>query len=108
MKNYDQPKGYPANPPPSLSWRAGDKRSSTRLGNILGSAMLAAAWTFDYALPLTAITAYRLIPDQTRGRLFGGPSASQASVAALRTAGGGGWAIIRAAASNHPPRPPLP
>lgn len=105
MKNFDRPKGYPANPPPSLSWRAG---SSTRLGDALGSAMRAAAWSFDYALPLAAISAYRLIPDQARGRLFGGPSASLASVAALRLARGGGWAIIRAAASNHPPRPSLP
>lgn len=105
MSTFDRPKGYPANPPPSLSWRAGD---STRLGNVLGSAMRAAAFTFDYALPLAAISAYRLIPDQSRGRLFGGPSASLASVAALRVARGGGWAIIKAAASNHPPRPELP
>ena len=83
-------------------------RKSTRLGNALGTVMRTAAFTFDYALPLAAISAYRLIPDDRRGRLFGGPSASLAAVASLRRQGGGGWEIIRIAASNHPPRPHLP
>ena len=83
-------------------------KPSTPAGNALGSAMRAAARVFDYALPLAAITAYRLIPDRRRGQLCGGPSASLAAVARLRAAGGGGWEIIRAAASNHPPRPTLP
>lgn len=83
-------------------------RTSTTLGNALGGAMRTAAYVFDYALPLTAITAYRLIPAGARGRLFGGPSASLSAVSMLRQAGGGGWVIIRAAASNHPKRPPLP
>ena len=78
---------------------------STRLGNALGTAMRATAFAFDYALPLAAISAYRLIPDERRHRLFGGPSASLAVVAALRSSRGGGWGLIRAAASNHPPRP---
>ena len=81
---------------------------STRLGNTLGTAMRAAALAFDYALPLAAVTAYRLIPDAVRGRAFGGPSASLAAVAALHRARGGGWEIIRAAASNHPDRPHMP
>lgn len=83
-------------------------KESTALGNALGNAMRAAAYVFDYALPLSAITTYRLIPDSVRGSLFGGPSASLAAVSALRQAGGSGWVIIRAAASNHPKRPPLP
>ena len=83
-------------------------RPSTRLGDMLGAAMRAAAWTFDYALPLAAVSAYRLIPDDTRGRVFGGPSASLAAVGEIRAAGGAGWQVIRAAASNHPPRPTLP
>ena len=84
------------------------RRPSTRLGNSLGTAMRAAAWTFDYALPLAAVTAYRLIPDDTRGRMFGGPSVSLAIVGEIREEGGAGWQIIRLAASNHPPRPTLP
>ncbi len=83
-------------------------RESTRLGNMLGSAMRVAAWTFDYALPLGAMSAYRLISDERRGRMFGGPSASLAAVSSLRRQGGGGWEITRIAASNHPPRPTLP
>jgi hypothetical protein len=85
-----------------------ESRSSTRLGNALGGAMRGAAFVFDYALPLVAVSAYRLIPDARRGQLFGGPSASLDVVRTVRQAGGGGWAAIRAAASNHPPRPPLP
>ena len=84
------------------------RKPSTRAGNALGSAMRSAAWLFDYALPLAAVTAYRLIPDRRRGALFGGPSASLAAIGHLRAAGSGGWQVIRAAASNHPPRPPLP
>jgi hypothetical protein len=83
-------------------------RPSTRAGDALGSAMRGAAWVFDYALPLAAVSAYRLIPDERRGKMFGGPSASLAAVAQLRRAGGGGWQIIRIAASNHPDRPRLP
>ena len=83
-------------------------RPSTALGNALGTAARATCWTLDYALPLAAITAYRLIPDAARGTMFGGPSASLATVSAIRHAGGGGWMSIRAAMSNHPPRPPLP
>ena len=74
----------------------------------MGTAMRGAAVLFDYALPLAAISAYRLIPDKQRGDLFGGPSASLAAIAQLRAAGSGGWEIIRIAASNHPPRPHLP
>ena len=70
--------------------------------------MRSAAWVFDYALPLTAVTAYRLIPDSTRGSLFGGPSASLHTVGQIRRAHGAGWTFIRIAASNHPPRPELP
>lgn len=81
---------------------------STRLGNALGTAMRAAAFAFDYALPLAAVSAYRLIPDERRRRLFGGPSASLTAVAMIRRARGGGWQAIRAAASNHPDRPQLP
>lgn len=81
---------------------------STRLGNMLGSAMRAAAWTFDYAIPLGCVSAYRLIPDHVRGQMFGGPSASMNAVRTMRGLGGGGWSAIRAAASNHPDRPPLP
>jgi hypothetical protein len=62
----------------------------------------------DYALPLAAISAYRLIPDGVRGRAFGGPSASLSAVSVLRSARGGGWQVIKLAASNHPPRPQLP
>lgn len=78
---------------------------STRLGNALGAAMRGSAWALDCALPLAAVSAYRLIPDGARSRMFGGPSASLATVAAIRRAHGGGWQAIRAAASNHPPRP---
>lgn len=82
--------------------------SSTRLGHLMCGAMKAAAFTFDYALPLAAISAYRLIPDGTRGRMFGGPSASFSAVRALRAAGGGGWQIISLAARDnggyHPDR----
>ena len=85
-----------------------DPLPSTRIGNLMGTAMRSAAYAFDYALPLTAITAYRLIPDSLRGYLFGGVSASLSAVGMLRTQGGGGWQIIQMAASNHPPRPPLP
>ena len=84
------------------------KKESTALGNVLGTAMRTSAYLFDYALPLIAVTTYRLIPDGTRGDLFGGPSASLAVVGKLRLAGGGGWSLIRAAASNHPKRPKLP
>jgi hypothetical protein len=80
-------------------------KESTRAGNALGSMMRAAAFTLDYALPLAAVSAYRLIPASTRGRLFGGPSASLAAVAEIRVLGGAGWQVIRAAASNHPDRP---
>lgn len=83
-------------------------RESTRTGNALGSAMRSAAYIFDYMLPLTAVSAYRLIPDARRQQLFGGPSASLGTIRALRAARGGGWQLIRLAASNHPPRPPLP
>ena len=83
-------------------------KPSTRAGNALGTAMRAAAHTFDYVLPLAAISAYRLVPDRTRGVMFGGPSASLDTVRALRQAKGGGWALIRLAASNHPTRPKLP
>lgn len=83
-------------------------KQSTRLGDALGGAMRASAYLFDYAVPLIAITTYRLIPDRTRGSMFGGPSASLATVGKLRIAGGGGWSLIRMAASNHPDRPHLP
>ena len=83
-------------------------RQSTKAGNVLGSLMIRAAWTFDYALPIAAISAYRLIPDRARGSLFGGPSASRDTLNAIRAAGGNGWEFIKIAASNHPPRPALP
>jgi hypothetical protein len=79
-------------------------KPSTRLGNALGTAMRSSAWVFDYALPLAAISAYLLIPDEHRGRMFGGPSAGRAARALLRSQRSGGWEIIRNAASNHPDR----
>jgi hypothetical protein len=79
-------------------------RQSTKLGNILGTAMRGSAHALDYMLPLAAISAYRLIPDQVRGRLFGGPSTSLFAVRMIRE-GQPGWYVIRMAASNHPPRP---
>jgi hypothetical protein len=86
-----------------------ENRPSTRLGNALGTAMRTAAFTFDYLLPLTAMSAYRLIPDARRGQAFGCPPASLGAVKALRLRRGGGWEIIRdIAVANHPPRPQLP
>lgn len=79
---------------------------STRLGSRLGTAMIVAAWAFDCALPLAAIRVYQVIPERTRGRRFGGPSASVAAARQIRELGGGGWQVIRAVAvSNHPPQP---
>jgi hypothetical protein len=101
MSNWENPH-HPPGPP--KDWFM----TSTRFGNMFGAAMRAAAFTFDYALPLVAITSYRLIPDSTRGKLFGGPSASLGAILDLHTAKGGGWQIIKMAASNHPPRPHLP
>lgn len=83
-------------------------KSSTRLGNGLGHSARAVTYTMDYALPLAVIRTYRVIPARTRGKLFGGPSASLAAMLALKAQRGGGWAIIRLAASNHPDRPSLP
>ena len=83
-------------------------RASTRIGNVMGDTMRASAYLFDYAMPLMAVTIYRLIPDHTRGTLFGGPSASLNAIQQMREQVGGGWAIIKIAASNHPDRPPLP
>lgn len=84
------------------------EKPSTRLGNALGHSARAAAYLLDYALPLAVMSAYRLIPGERRGRMFGGPSTSLTAVAELRAAGGGGWQVIRGAMSNHPPRPELP
>ena len=47
-------------------------RPSTLAGDALGSAKRGAARVFDYALPLAAVSAYRLIPDERRGKMFGG------------------------------------
>lgn len=83
-------------------------RPSTRAGDAMAGAMTAAAYVMDYALPLALISAYRLIPGGTRGRVFGGPSASLNAVRALRAAGSGGWQVIRIAAKDnggyHPDR----
>jgi hypothetical protein len=84
-------------------------KPSTRLGNLLGACMRASAYLLDYALPIGAVSAYRLIPDGSRGALFGGPSASLEAVRAIRAMRGNGWAVIRQiAVSNHPERPTLP
>jgi hypothetical protein len=80
-------------------------RMSTRLGNALGGAMRLSALTFDYFIPLVAIRTYQLIPADGRRVLFGGSSASVNVVRKLRTRRGGGWELIRIAASNHPDRP---
>lgn len=86
--------------------RNSQARPSTPLGNALGRAMVSAAYVLDYAVPLAAIKAYRLIPARARTRLFGGPSASGSAITQLRAHRTGGWAIIRTIAlSNHPPRP---
>jgi len=75
----------------------------------MGRAMRAAAWIFDYALPLAAIGTYQLIPDKARGKAFGGPSASVSAMRAILYQGSGGWEIIRQiAVSNHPDRPSMP
>lgn len=81
-------------------------QDSTRLGNILGMTVRGSAWLMDYAVPLTLVSAYRLIPAGMRGRLFGGPSTSLDAVRGLRA--GLGWEAVRAAVSNHPPRPTPP
>lgn len=84
-------------------------RPSTPLGDKLGTAMRGAALVMDCALPIAAITAYRLIPGDARGALFGGPSASGTALATIRAQRGGGWQLIsQIAMSNHPPRPPMP
>jgi hypothetical protein len=71
--------------------------------------MRAAAWSFDFALPLMAIKLYQLIPSSTRGRLFGGPSASVDAARQIKLQGGGAWQLIRSIAiSNHPDRPSMP
>jgi hypothetical protein len=92
-----------------MGWKDDYGRGSvTRLGRTLCVTVQAAVWAFDYALPLTGISAYRLIPDARRGKLFGGESSSLDAVRALRMAGGGGWQIIKAAIKDnggeHPDR----
>lgn len=81
---------------------------STRMGNVLGRAMLRAARLFDYSIPLAIIWAYSEIPPGRRHLWFGGPSTSAATARKIRAQGGGGWEAIRIAASNHPPHPELP
>jgi hypothetical protein len=84
-------------------------RPSTPLGDRLGTAMRGAALVMDCALPIAAISLYRLIPGDARGALFGGPSASGAALRTIRAQRGGGWQVIsQIAVSNHAPRPPLP
>ena len=83
-------------------------KPSTKLGNGLGHLSRVIVWVADYAIPLAVVSAYRLIPDHTRGKLFGGPSTSLSAVSAMRQTGGAGWQIIHTAMSNHPPHPHLP
>lgn len=82
-----------------------ESKPSTRIGDVIGHAVRGLAFTFDYALPLAGLAAYRCVPATARGRLTGGPSSSTAAMRALLSARSGGWAILRAGVSNHPDRP---
>lgn len=82
------------------------QKDSTRLGDVSANAVRVADYVFDFVIPLTLVTVYRMIPDRIRGHAFGGPSTSQQAVAGLWQ--GLGWSAVREAISNHPPRPHLP
>lgn len=83
--------------------------AATRRGVALGSAVCAAAHLADYRLPLAGIRLYQLVPPAARLRLFGGPSTSHATAAAIREAGAGGWQlIVRGIQDNKVPRPAMP
>ena len=62
-------------------------------------AMYGTVYVFDYAVPLTLVTIYRMIPDKVRGRMFpDSPSTSKNAVRGLRRRLG--WAAVLAAVSD--------